>query len=124
MLCYAMLGTTVTMTVTTTAAAAPAVVSSSERRTEHATRPGGPAGGPSVSSFPLLPGEGLPLRIMTDLGSVEVFAAGGRGVHSGGLSYAACAHAPCQLTAMAASAGAAPPTLTAGAAWEMSSIFS
>lgn len=79
------------------------------------------------ATFALLPGEDLlPLRVMTDLGSIEVFAGGGRGVYSGGLSYAACELNACLVTAAASNggAGALPDvSLAEGAAWELGSIF-
>ena len=93
-------------------------------RTVIARTVGNVAPTPFRGQFPLLPGETeLPLRLMTDLGSIEMFAAGGRGVYSGGLSHAACARTPCLLT-VAALPSPSPPWLAAGAAWEMRSIFS
>ena len=85
--------------------------------------------GARAMAFPLLPGETtLPVRVMTDLQSVEVFVGGGRGVYSGGLSYAACAAVPCAITATAATAtstapAAADETTVSATAWAMSSIF-
>lgn len=76
----------------------------------------------ATATFPLPPEQpaAVPLRLMTDLGTLEVFAAAGRGVHSGELSFAACALAPCSL--MLAAAGASPK-LARAAAWPLGSIF-
>ena len=85
-----------------------------------------PLGAAASTAFPLLPGEAsLPLRLMTDLGSIEIFAAGGRGVFSGGLSYAACELVSCQITLAALPSAGVPPAvlLAAGAAWKMGSIY-
>lgn len=53
-------------------------------------------------TFSLFPDEAvLPLRIMTDTRSVEVFAGHGRGVFSGGLSFAFCEDIACAVVATA-----------------------
>jgi len=82
------------------------------------------------TTFALLAGEGdaLPLRVMTDTGSVEVFAGFGRAVYSGGLAYGACAATPCLVTAAFAAAaetgGAAAKVASAvtATAWQMMPI--
>ena len=87
-----------------------------------AVQPGG-----AVIDFPLFAatdGPAVPLRIMIDVASVEVFGAFGRAVFSSGLAYAsACgggaAAAPCTVAASAAAEGAS----ASGAAWALASIF-
>jgi hypothetical protein len=82
-------------------------------------------GGASVA-FPLFNSDGpaVPLRLMIDVASVEVFGAFGRAVFSSGLAYASscgggAAAAPCAVAASAAVAGAS----ASGAAWTLASIF-
>ena len=81
----------------------------------------------ATTSFPLpTDATATALRAMTDLGSVEIFVAGGRGVYSGPLSYVACELGPCVLALAASPAPtqASAPTLLAAAAWPMRGIFS
>ena len=106
------------------APAPPAPETRAEARTEGA-RPvtmsvvlgsGRPA--PQQASFPLLPGEGmLPLRVLLDMGSVEVFAAHGRGVYSGGLGWPAG-----RFSVTAVAAGAPGAAVEAATAWAMAPI--
>jgi hypothetical protein len=53
------------------------------------TRSSDREGKPGMFAFPLLAGENtIPIRIMTDTRSVEIFVANGRGVYSGPLHVA------------------------------------
>ena len=78
--------------------------------------------GSTTIAFPLFASDGpaVPLRLMIDVASVEIFAGFGRAVFSSGLAYAsACAVAPCTVTASATVAGVGATS----AAWELESIF-
>ena len=69
--------------------------------------------GKERAQFSLLPGEtSVPVRVLADMGSVEVFAAHGRGVFSGGLAWPSCGTSrKCAVTAaMASRIGAPAPT--------------
>jgi len=80
--------------------------------------------------FPIFPSESsaLSLRIMTDTRSVEIFAANGRGVFSGGLTYGYCAQTACQVlvsraTLLSRSLSAVAPITVSVTAWTMGSIY-
>jgi hypothetical protein len=73
------------------------------------------------ASFEMLAGEVmLPLRVLTDARSVEIFAGNGRAIFSGALSYTFCKTVRCPVQITAASGSGAS---VSGAAWEMDSIF-
>ena len=83
--------------------------------------------GDRCTSFPLLPAEVqaadatvvLPVRVMTDTRSIEIFVGDGRAAYSGVISYAKCGSGACVVLASANAAGA-----TASAtAWGMQSIY-
>ena len=68
------------------------------------------------------PATTLPVRVLVDVVSLEVFAAHGRGVCSGGISGEQIGR-PAPVTIEAeVSDGAKPPTLTTGTVWGMGSI--
>ena len=83
------------------------------------------------TSFPLLSAEMqaaeagaaatvvLPVRVMTDTRSIEVFVGDGRAAHSDVISYAKCASGACGVLASANGAGAT----ASAAAWGMQSIY-
>ena len=74
------------------------------------------------ASFEMLPGEAaLPLRVLLDTRSVEIFAGSGRGVYSGPLSYSFCVASPCGVNVMGTATTSA--TILSGAVWTMRSIF-
>ena len=77
------------------------------------------------ADFPLLQHQRMiPVRVMTDLGSVEVFAADGRGVYSAGLSYDACQSTECVATVSSTSTAKVGDVAELSfAAWKMLSIF-
>lgn len=88
--------------------------------------------GDRCTSFPLLPDEMqtaqvdgttavvLPVRVMTDTRSIDVFVADGRAAYSGVISYAKCANASCIVLA---SAKVSPSATVGAAAWGMQSIY-
>ena len=83
------------------------------------------------TSFPLLPAEiqaaeaggaftvVLPVRVMTDTRSIEVFVGDGRAAYSGVVSYAKCASGACGVLASTNVVG----VTASAAAWGMQSIY-
>jgi hypothetical protein len=76
------------------------------------------------TTFPLLASESaLPVRVMTDTGSVEIFAGNGRGVYSAGMPHWSCnggGNKECAVTAMAV--GALKSAHVTATAWPLGLI--
>jgi hypothetical protein len=63
-------------------------------------------------------GLSIPVRVMTDTRSIEIFVHDGRAAHSDAIAYAACENGPCNVSATAAGDGIA----LSAVAWGMGSI--